>query len=251
MGRRNRPRATDRTREPRNSNARRNRFLPLLLPLLLSPSIDRRRPKSTVDNRFRWYRPIVGSPRTGQLANQYVPPGTGPYRLYRAVRTVHTAGKVCNFDIYRPVRVVHTDPPSYRYTDRPLPSGSTKNRPSTIDFDSRQSIEGEIDRRRLIERGKGRKKKRKKKKKKEKRRKKTYRPRAIAAGGSRAVFLPRREKDRGDVEREKGRKKKRKNNKKKEKRRKKTYRPRAVLTRVSSLLAGALSPARGERSRQR
>ncbi|RZR76435.1 hypothetical protein BHM03_00001183 [Ensete ventricosum] len=59
-----------------------------------------------------------------------------------------------------------------RYADRPLPGGSTKNRPSAVDF----------DRQRLIEREKGRKKKkRKKKKKKEKRRKKTYRPRAVLA----------------------------------------------------------------------
>ncbi|RZS06198.1 hypothetical protein BHM03_00036829 [Ensete ventricosum] len=65
------------------------------------------------------------------------------------------------------------------------------------------------------------------------------------------------------IEREKGRKKKRKKKKKKEKRRKNTYRPRAVLARVLSPLvrrrrpraasarAGALSPARGERSRRR
>ncbi|RWW67244.1 hypothetical protein BHE74_00025345 [Ensete ventricosum] len=90
-------------------------------------------------------------------------------------------------------------------------------------------LKGEIDRRRSIEREKGRKKKkRKKKKKKEKRRKRIpiacarsspvrcrrscvvasrasspptgrQRPRAVAARGSRALFLPRGEKDRGDV----------------------------------------------------
>ncbi|RZS10752.1 hypothetical protein BHM03_00042017, partial [Ensete ventricosum] len=83
-------------------------------------------------------------------------------------------------------------------------------------IDRRRSIEGEIERRRSIEREKGRKKKkRKKKKKKEKRRKKPCRPRAvlthapsphascqrphaIAARESRALFLPHREKDRGD-----------------------------------------------------
>ncbi|RWW04659.1 hypothetical protein GW17_00032107 [Ensete ventricosum] len=64
---------------------------------------------------------------------------------------------------------------------------------------------------------------------------------------------------RRSIEREKGRKKKkRKKKKKKEKKRKNTYCPRAVLTRAPSPLAsrrrpqvaGALSPARGERSRR-
>ncbi|RWW09124.1 hypothetical protein GW17_00027405 [Ensete ventricosum] len=61
---------------------------------------------------------------------------------------------------------------------------------------------------------------------------------------------------RRSIEGEKGRKKKKK--KKKEKRRKKTYRPRAVLARVPSplarrrcpLVAGTLSHAQGESSRQ-
>ncbi|RWW31132.1 hypothetical protein GW17_00004262 [Ensete ventricosum] len=48
--------------------------------------------------------------------------------------------KVCNFDLYRPVRAIHTDPPGYRYTDRPLPGGSVKNRPSKVDFGRRRSI---------------------------------------------------------------------------------------------------------------
>ncbi|RWW02197.1 hypothetical protein GW17_00034725 [Ensete ventricosum] len=92
-----------------------------------------------------------------------------------------------------------------------------------------RAVPSKIDRRRSIEREKGRKKKkRKKKKKKEKRRKRIpiacarsspvrcrrscvvasrasspptgrQRPRAVAARGSRALFLPRGEKDRGDV----------------------------------------------------
>ncbi|RWV96773.1 hypothetical protein GW17_00040492, partial [Ensete ventricosum] len=84
------------------------------------------------------------------------------------------------------------------------------------EIDCRRSIEGEIDRRRLIEREKGKKKKRKKKKKKRKEEKKnTYCPRAVLARapsllasccrprvastlGSRALFLPHEEKDRGD-----------------------------------------------------
>ncbi|RWW33087.1 hypothetical protein GW17_00002220 [Ensete ventricosum] len=78
------------------------------------------------------------------------------------------------------------------------------------EIDRRRSIEGEIDRRRSIEREKGKKKKRKKKKKKEKRRKRipiararsspVHRrcPRVVGARGSRALFLPRGEKDRGD-----------------------------------------------------
>ncbi|RWV87185.1 hypothetical protein GW17_00050850 [Ensete ventricosum] len=36
-------------------------------------------PQSTADGRFRRYRPVVGSPHTGQLAHRYIPPDTGPY----------------------------------------------------------------------------------------------------------------------------------------------------------------------------
>ncbi|RRT61262.1 hypothetical protein B296_00032865 [Ensete ventricosum] len=46
----------------------------LLLPLLLSPSIDHRRSQSIADVRFRWYRPIADGPRTG------------PTRRYRTKR---------------------------------------------------------------------------------------------------------------------------------------------------------------------
>ncbi|RWW43004.1 hypothetical protein BHE74_00051381, partial [Ensete ventricosum] len=68
-----------------------------------------------------------------------------------------------------------------------------------------RAVPPKIDRRRSIEREKGRKKKkRKKKEKKEKKRKKYLspardpRPCAVAARGSRALFLPRGEIDRGD-----------------------------------------------------
>ncbi|RWW47730.1 hypothetical protein BHE74_00046250 [Ensete ventricosum] len=80
-------------------------------------------------------------------------------------------------------------------THRPLPGGFAKNQPSAVDFDRRRPIDGEIDRRRSIEQEKG-----KKKKKKRKRRKNTYLPRVVvAARGLRALFLPCREKDRGDI----------------------------------------------------
>ncbi|RWV92972.1 hypothetical protein GW17_00044603 [Ensete ventricosum] len=49
-----------------------------------------------------------------------------------------------------------------------------QNRPSAVDFERRQSIEGEIDRRRLIEGEKGKKKKRQRRKKKEEEKKKEY-----------------------------------------------------------------------------
>ncbi|RWV97374.1 hypothetical protein GW17_00039838 [Ensete ventricosum] len=72
-------------------------------------------------------------------------------------------------------------------------------------IDCRRSIEGEINHRRSIEREKGKKKKRKKKKTKKKRGEKEYlspargpRSCAIAVRESRALFLPRGEKDRGD-----------------------------------------------------
>ncbi|RWW44170.1 hypothetical protein BHE74_00050091, partial [Ensete ventricosum] len=106
--------------------------------------------------------------------------------------------KVCNFDLYRPIRVVHTGPSVYRYADRPLPGGSTKNRPSVVDLGRRRPIEEEIDHQQLIEREIDRwrlieeekwKKKRKRRKKKKRRRKNTLparrpRSRAVAARGS-------------------------------------------------------------------
>ncbi|RWW13083.1 hypothetical protein GW17_00023223 [Ensete ventricosum] len=80
--------------------------------------------------------------------------------------------KVCNFDI----RAVHTSPPGCRYTDRPLPGDTAKNRPSAVYFGRRRLIEGEIDCWRSIkeeigsiEGEKGKKKKRKRKKKKRRR----------------------------------------------------------------------------------
>ncbi|RZS18579.1 hypothetical protein BHM03_00050859, partial [Ensete ventricosum] len=69
--------------------------------------------------------------------------------------------KDCNFDLYRSYRVVRTGPPGYRYADCPLPSAIWPKRPSTIDFDCRRSIEGDIERRQSIEGEKGKKKKKK------------------------------------------------------------------------------------------
>ncbi|RWW77169.1 hypothetical protein BHE74_00014682 [Ensete ventricosum] len=139
--------------------------------------------------------------------------------------------KVCNFDIYRPVRAVHIGPPGCRYADHPLLSGSAKKSAVSDrlkgEINRRRSIEGEINRRRSIERKKGKKKKRKKKKKKEKRRKRIpiararsspvrrHCSRAVAARGSRALFLPRGEKDRGDRKREEEEEEKKKEEEKK------------------------------------
>ncbi|RRT78384.1 hypothetical protein B296_00024621 [Ensete ventricosum] len=95
------------------------------------------------------------------------------------------------------VQAVCTSPPGYRYTDHPLSSGTTK-------IDRRRSLEGE----------KGKKKKRKRGKKKEDEKKKEYlapssptcrrRPHLRVAHEpsppSLAIFLPRGEKDRGDVD---------------------------------------------------
>ncbi|RZR73768.1 hypothetical protein BHM03_00028026 [Ensete ventricosum] len=66
------------------------------------------------------------------------------------------------------------------------------------EIDRRRSIEGEIDRRRSIEREKGKRKKKKKTRKEEKKNTFRDRPCAVATRGSRALFLPRGEKDRGD-----------------------------------------------------
>ncbi|RZR85419.1 hypothetical protein BHM03_00012398 [Ensete ventricosum] len=81
---------------------------------------------------------------------------------------------------------------------------TTRYRAVPSKIDHRRSIEGEIDHRRSIEREKGRKKKRKKKKKKKRGEKRLLaargpHPCAVAARESRALFLLRGEKDRGDV----------------------------------------------------
>ncbi|RRT58860.1 hypothetical protein B296_00011081 [Ensete ventricosum] len=55
----------------------------LLLLLLLSPSIDHRRPKSTANDRFQRYRLVADGLHTGQLVDRYIPPDTGPYRSLR------------------------------------------------------------------------------------------------------------------------------------------------------------------------
>ncbi|RRT40705.1 hypothetical protein B296_00058330 [Ensete ventricosum] len=88
---------------------------------------------------------------------------------------------------------------------RPLATGRYRqNRPSTIDFGCRRSIEGEIDGRRSIKGEKGKKKKRKRRKKKEERRGErrkntSHRRRSRVthelSPPSWAIFLLRREKD--------------------------------------------------------
>ncbi|RZR94754.1 hypothetical protein BHM03_00023532 [Ensete ventricosum] len=90
--------------------------------------------------------------------------------LYRFDIEYFRVKKVFHTDLYHPVRAVCTGPPGYLYADRLLPGGTAKNRSSTVDFNRRQSIEGEIDRRRSIEGEKGKKKKKKKRKRRKKRR---------------------------------------------------------------------------------
>ncbi|RWW00854.1 hypothetical protein BHE74_00029307 [Ensete ventricosum] len=43
----------------------------------ISPSINRRRPKSTTDDRFWRYHLVAGGPHTDNLADRYVPPVLG------------------------------------------------------------------------------------------------------------------------------------------------------------------------------
>ncbi|RRT84398.1 hypothetical protein B296_00004510 [Ensete ventricosum] len=56
-----------------------NRPLTVDFSLNRSPTveIDHQRPKSTVDGLFWWYRRVACGPRIGNLADRYVPPGTG------------------------------------------------------------------------------------------------------------------------------------------------------------------------------
>ncbi|RWW75513.1 hypothetical protein BHE74_00016461 [Ensete ventricosum] len=52
-------------------------------------------PQSIADDRFRRYHPVAGGPRTGQPADQYVPPDMRPYRLLDDVGVVgHLPGKL-------------------------------------------------------------------------------------------------------------------------------------------------------------
>ncbi|RZS22052.1 hypothetical protein BHM03_00054776, partial [Ensete ventricosum] len=103
---------------------------------------------------------------------------------------IPNGSKVCNFDLYRSVWAVHIGPSGYRYTGRPLPGGSVKNRPSAVDFDHRRPILKEIDRRRSIEEEKGKKKRKRKKKRREEERiprQRRPRPPAVATRGSPVV----------------------------------------------------------------
>ncbi|RWW54274.1 hypothetical protein BHE74_00039153 [Ensete ventricosum] len=50
------------------------------LPLLLSLSLGEYRSKSTANGRFLRYHPVVGDPRTDQLADRYISFDTRPYR---------------------------------------------------------------------------------------------------------------------------------------------------------------------------
>ncbi|RZS08133.1 hypothetical protein BHM03_00039066 [Ensete ventricosum] len=76
----------------------------------------------------------------------------------------HVQSKVFHTDLYHPYRAVCTGPLGYRYIDCLLSGGTAK-------IDLRRSIEGEIDRWRLIEGEKGNKKKRKRRQKKEEKKK--------------------------------------------------------------------------------
>ncbi|RWW31259.1 hypothetical protein GW17_00004123 [Ensete ventricosum] len=123
----------------------------------------------------------------------------------------HHVGK-----LYHPIRAVHTGPSVFRYADRPLLDGTAKNRPSAVDFGGRRPTEGESTvGSRLREIGeKGKKKKKRKRRRGEETKPllspPTGRPRPVVAHGSpaprrrphpRAIFLPREEKDRGDIRR--------------------------------------------------
>ncbi|RWW02269.1 hypothetical protein GW17_00034655 [Ensete ventricosum] len=124
---------------------------------------------------------------------------------------------------YRSARLpVHGPPATGRFHQKSTVGGRFKG-----EIDRRRSIEGEIDHWRSIEREKGRKKKkRKKKKKKEKKRKNTYRPRAVLARAPSSLARCRRSR----VVAACG--------------------SPAPVRRRRLQVAGALSPARGERSRR-
>ncbi|RWW19483.1 hypothetical protein GW17_00016461 [Ensete ventricosum] len=140
--------------------------------------------------------------------------------------SLHVAKSSSGSINYRITNILHI----YWYVDRPLPDGTTKNRPSAVDFGRRRPIEGESavsDRLREIGGRLREIKDRRKREEEEEKKQNLYRrhPRAVAAHGSptrccrqypRAIFLPREEieclpawgersvsssgeKDRGDV----------------------------------------------------
>ncbi|RWW28037.1 hypothetical protein GW17_00007512 [Ensete ventricosum] len=124
----------------------------------------------------------VGNHRQGESFN-WQPVEAALFCIQAVAKTVSTQeaevlpqvdlsiwSKECNFDLYCPVRVVSTGLLCYRYADRPLLGGYCQNRLSVVNFGRRWSIEGEIDRRRLIEGEKGKKKKKKRKRRKKKKR---------------------------------------------------------------------------------
>ncbi|RZS13412.1 hypothetical protein BHM03_00045009 [Ensete ventricosum] len=86
-----------------------------------SPSIDRRRPKSIADNRFWQYCPVAGGPRTGNLADRYVPPDTSGLQ-FRSVPP-DTGGT------YRSSKLpVHGLPATGRYRQKSIVGGRLREK---------------------------------------------------------------------------------------------------------------------------
>ncbi|RZR81956.1 hypothetical protein BHM03_00008276 [Ensete ventricosum] len=113
--------------------------------------------------------------------------------------TFFSSSEVFHTNLYCSYQAVRTGPPSYQYTE-PLAIGRYhQNRPSAVDFGRRRSIEGE----------KGNKKKEEEEEKKclgPSSPAHRHRLRAVLActpsspaGRPRAIFLPHREKDQGDI----------------------------------------------------
>ncbi|RWW40007.1 hypothetical protein BHE74_00054615, partial [Ensete ventricosum] len=98
-----------------------------------------------------WYRPIVGGPHTGRLADRYVLLGTGPYRSVRPCDynqgLPYQVVRPCT-GWYVPVReLISTLTASYQVVP-PKSAVDDQFWPFAVDFNCRLLIEGEIRKRR-------------------------------------------------------------------------------------------------------
>ncbi|RWW50663.1 hypothetical protein BHE74_00043060 [Ensete ventricosum] len=94
-----------------------------------SPSIDRRWSKSIADNRFWQYCPVAGGPRTGNLADRYVPPDTGGTNRYGKPSLQFRSVPPDTGGTYRSSKLpVHELPATGRYRQKSIVGGRLREK---------------------------------------------------------------------------------------------------------------------------